>query len=359
MKCAGMRHKWSPPEILASDARGHGETEVPLQSTESMDWLNYHHLLYFWVTAREGSITRASQRLDLAQPTVSGQIQALEKRIGEQLFLRQGRKLTLTETGRMVFGYAEQIFTIGQELYDALQNQAPEGPPVVNIGISDALPKLAVCKLVEILLKDGGPKQRLTCREGKTEDLLHSLESFELDLVLSDSPMPSARNGNGSSARAFNHLLGESKLVLFGNDELVGRHGGSAEKLDGAPMLLPTENTVARRELDAWFDRAGVTPHLVAEFEDSAMLKTFGERGYGLFPAPEFVAEDVCDRYSVKPALVLDDAREQLYGITVERKIRNPAVQSVIDGARARLAQHSGAGSDSASGSSVSASTAE
>ncbi|MBK8975806.1 MAG: transcriptional activator NhaR [Planctomycetes bacterium] len=305
-----------------------------------MDWINYHHLLYFWVTAREGSITRASEKLKLAQPTVSGQIQSLEKSIGERLFLRQGRKLTLTETGRLVFGYADQIFTVGQELVDVVRNRPTQGPSRVKIGVADALPKLVACRVLEAALEDPEPSH-LVCREGKPEELLTELATFGVDMVIADAPIPPT-----VKIKAFNHMLGESPVLIFGRSDLCEKFApGFPESLDGAPMLLPTENTTVRQHLDGWFDRHEVKPRIVAEFEDSAMLKTFGQRGLGLFPAPEFVESEVCRQYGVQSIGTLDGVREQLYAITIERKIKNDAVLRIIEHARSRLATLRGAAS--------------
>ena len=299
-----------------------------------MDWINYHHLLYFWVTAREGSITRASEKLKLAQPTVSGQIQSLEKAIGEKLFLRQGRKLSMTETGRMVFGYADQIFTIGQELVDALHNRPTQGPNRVKVGIADALPKTVACALLQAAL-DGPNGAHMTCREGKPDTLLTELATFGLDLVLSDSPIPPT-----VKIKAFNHLLGDSPVVIFGTKSLVDEHRGEFPRsLDGAPMLLPTSNTTIRQQMEAWFDRNEVRPRIVAEFEDGAMLKTFGQQGYGLFPAPAFVEGMVGRQYGVEALGTLDDVRESLYAITIERKVKNETVLQIIESARTRRAE--------------------
>jgi LysR family transcriptional activator of nhaA len=299
-----------------------------------MEWINYHHLLYFWVTAREGSITRASEKLNLAQPTVSGQIQSLEKSVGERLFLRQGRKLTLTETGRVVFGYADQIFSIGQELVDTLRNRPNPSQRRVKVGVADALPKLVACSLLEAALEGDDPIH-LTCREGHADDLLTELATYGLDLVISDTPIPPS-----VKIKAFNHLLGESPVSVFATAELAERFGPDfPDSLDGAPMLLPTENTVGRQQLDAFFERHEIRPRIVAEFEDSAMMKSFGQRGAGLFPAPSFVETEIGKQYQVRSIGVLADVREQLYAITIERRIKNPAVLEITEHARRRLAE--------------------
>lgn len=299
-----------------------------------MEWINYHHLLYFWVTAREGSITRASERLNLAQPTVSGQIQSLEKAIGERLFLRQGRKLSLTETGRVVFGYADQIFTIGQELLDTLRNRPNLSQRRVKIGIADALPKLVACSLLEACLEGDEPIQ-LVCREGRASDLLTELATYALDLVIADAPIPPT-----VKVKAFNHLLGESPIAVYATEDLARRFEPDfPDSLDDAPMLLPVESSALRQQLDAYFEQHEVRPRVVAEFEDSAMMKSFGQRGAGLFPAPSFIEAEVGRQYGVRSLGVLEGVREQLYAITIERRIKNPAVLEITEHARNRLAE--------------------
>lgn len=299
-----------------------------------MEWINYHHLLYFWVTAREGSITRASERLNLAQPTVSGQIQSLEKAIGEQLFLRQGRKLTMTETGRVVFGYADQIFTIGQELVDTLRNRPNPSLRRLKVGVSESLPKLVACSLLEGALAGDDPIH-LTCREGDPEALLTELATFSVDLVLADAPIPST-----VKVKAFSHLLGDSPVAVYGTEELIEKFGPDfPDSLDSAPMLLPTDRSVVRQQLDAYFERMDIRPHIVAEFEDSAMMKSFGQRSAGLFPAPMFVAAEIERQYGARAIGVIEGVREPIYAITIERRIKNPAVLEVTEFARNRLAE--------------------
>ena len=246
-----------------------------------MQWLNYHHLLYFWTVAREGSVVRAAETLSLTQPTVSGQIRALEIALGEKLFERAGRRLVLTDVGRTAFRYADEIFSLGREMLDTL-NDRPTGRPLrLAVGIADVVPKLIVRRLLEPALNLPEAVQ-IVCREGKTDRLLAALSLHELDVVLADTPM-----GAGVSVRAFNHLLGESPVSIFAPRALAARYRKQfPASLDQAPMLLPTENTTVRRSIDQFFGAQGIRPRIVAEFEDSALLKAFGETGAGLFPRP-------------------------------------------------------------------------
>ena len=296
-----------------------------------MDWINYHHLLYFWVTAREGSITRASERLRLAQPTVSGQIQSLEKDIGEPLFLRQGRRLILTDTGKLVLRYADQIFTVGQELVDTLRNRPTDGRQRLSIGIADAVPRLIAQRLIAPLI---GSDVHVVCEQGPVERLVASLAEFDLDLVLADTPY------HRTEAPVASHrLLGDSPVAIYGTAELVGRLGASFPRsLDGAPLLLPSARTALRRALDGWFQSAGVAPRIVAEFDDSALMKAFGQSGAGLFPAPTCVHDELVRQTGTTPLAELAGVRAPLYAVTVERRLQNPLVARIIDVAQTQFA---------------------
>ncbi len=297
-----------------------------------MEWLNYHHLLYFWTMARQGSLARASAELRLAQSTISGQIRALEDSLGEKLFARRGRRLVLTEMGRVVFRYAEEIFSLGRELRDAVKGRPVGRPLSLMVGVADVVPKLVARRLLEPALKLPEPV-RLICREDKPERLFAELAVHNLDIVLSDAPIdPSIR------IRAFNHLLGECGIVFFGTAKLAAAHRRNfPESLDGAPVILPTENTTLRRSLDQWFAARGIRPRVVGEFEDSALLKVFGQVGMGLFPASSIIADEVQRQYQVRPVGRLDEVRERFYAISVERKLKHPAVIAISEEARQKL----------------------
>lgn len=294
-----------------------------------MDWLNYHHLLYFYTVAREGSVTKAADSLRLAQPTLSGQIRKLEEAFDEKLFERDGRGLVLTEVGHMVYRYAEDIFSIGRELVDALRGRPTSRPARLLVGVADVVPKLICHKLLRVALEMEEQVQ-LTIHEGKTDDLLAALALQEYDMVLTDLPLgPQAR------IKAFNHSLGSCSVGFFASPPLVKKlRGDFPGSLDGMPMLLPTPNTVLRYELDQWFDSIDVRPSVVAEFEDTALMKVFGQYGTGIFPAPIVVASEVRRMHGVRLIGEVQDVRERFYAITVERRIAHPAVAEIAEAAR-------------------------
>ncbi len=297
-----------------------------------MEWLNYHHLLYFWSVARHGSITKASKELSLAQSTISGQLRTLEESLGEELFTKSGRNLVLTDAGQMVFHYADEIFSLGREMMHTLKGRPTGKPLKLRVGITDVMPKLISHRLLEPAL-DMEEEVQLVCHEDKTERLLASLAIHELDLVLSDAPL-----GASARVRAFNHLLGECGVTFFGTDELRAAHRRRFPRsLDGAPLLLPTANTLLRRSLDEWLAKNSLYPKVVAEFEDSALLKVFGEYGGGIFPAPTIVEDEICATYGVHVVGRTEEVRERFYAITVERRIKHPAARAISEFARKQL----------------------
>lgn len=297
-----------------------------------MEWLNYHHLLYFWHVAREGSLSRASGELRLAQSTVSKQIHLLEETLGHELFAKSGRRLVLTESGKVVFRYADEIFRLGREMMDTLQDR-PVGKPLrVTVGIADVVPKLIAERVLSAAFDMGGPV-RLVSREGRSDRLLADLALHELDVILTDAPA-----NPGVKVRAFSHLLGESKIAFFGHPGLAAKYSVNfPASLNGAPMLLPTENTVLRRSLDQWFELHGVRPDVIGEFEDSALLQVFGSRGKGIFPASSAIAGEIEAQYKVKLVGVAANVSESLYAVTVERKIKNPAVIAICETAKVKV----------------------
>ena len=297
-----------------------------------MEWLNYHHLLYFWVVAREGSVAAACRRLHLAQPTISGQIRSLEKSMKTALFERSGRNLVLTETGRLVYRYADEIFSLGRELQDALRN-VPTGRAVpVAVGVADALPKLIVHRLLEPVLRL--PEEvKVTCIDGDPDRLMAQLALHELDLVLSDVPA-NPRLG----LRAFNHLLGECGVTFFGTDELAKKYRkGFPESLNGAPLLVPAEHAELRRSLDQWLEAMGIHPKIRGEFSDSALMNAFGQFGDGLFMAPTAVEEDVRRMYRVAVVGRENSLRSRFYAVSVEKRLKHPAVLAISEAAKTTL----------------------
>ncbi len=297
-----------------------------------MEWLNYHHLLYFWTVAKEGSIARASEKLSLTQATISAQISAFERSLGEKLFNRVGRRLVLTETGRVAFRYADEIFTLGREFMDTLKGR-PTGQPLrFRVGIADVLPKLIAQRLLEPAFHIA-QSLRVMCHEGKTESLLAQLILHELDLVVTDSGL-----GSGVKVKTFNHLLGECGLSVFATRKLAMQYRQQFPRsLDGAPFLLPTDNTAMRRALNQWFDNEKIQPIIVGEFEDSALLNVFGQLGKGLFAVPSAIDAEVQKQYGVHLVGRLSHVRERFYAISVERRLKHPAVIAICESAKKEL----------------------
>ena len=297
-----------------------------------MEWLNYHHLLYFWTVAREGTIARASEELRLAQPTISGQIRALEEQLGEKLFQRSGRNLVLTDIGRVVFAYADDIFATGRELMDTLKDR-PTGRPVrLQVGVADEVTKIIAYRLLEPALRLPQPVH-IVCRDGAPERLLADLATHALDLVIADAPISPA-----IKVKAFSHPLGETAVTVFGVVKLAApRRKNFPRSLDGAPFLLPTIGKTLRRTLDHYFDQEQIRPRIVAELDDSALLTTFGQGGAGLFVAPTVLEKEVMRQFGVTVVGRLDEVRERYFAISVERRLKHPAVIAISEAANEML----------------------
>lgn len=287
--------------------------------------LNFRHLYFFWIVAKEGSITRAAERLGLAIQTVSTQIGLLEQSIGKSLLAPQGRRLTLTEAGRVALSYADQIFLLGEQMQEALTDSDIGHTMRLTVGISDSLPKLISSRLLQAALQLP-QKVKLVCHEDRFEALLGDLSVHKLDVVLTDRPVHS-----GATLRVFSHLLGESDITLFGTPELAKRcKRNFPESLQGAPLLLPTRNNAIRGRIDHWLETHNLRPDIIGEFDDNALLNTFGRNGMGLFPAPSVLAEDVSREFGALPVGELPGVREQFYAISNERKIKHPAVEAIL-----------------------------
>jgi len=295
--------------------------------------LNYNHLLYFWTVAREGSIAKATQSLHLTPQTISGQLKLLEEAVGEPLFSRVGRGLAMTETGHMVYQYADEIFTLGAELTSRVKTGRVIVPAVLAVGIVNSIPKLVASRILQPVLESDDSPIRLVCRESGLESLLGDLAVHQLDLVLSDRPIPP-----GLSVKAFSHAMGSSAIALFARKGSARQYEkGFPGSLNKAPILLPTIDNPIRRALDDWFDQQGISPTLVAEFEDSALMKAFGQAGNGIFPAPVAISEEVEQMYHCRrigPAIPVE---ENYYAISPERKLKHPAVLNIIEQARRQL----------------------
>ncbi|WP_163989649.1 transcriptional activator NhaR [Pyxidicoccus caerfyrddinensis] len=296
-----------------------------------MSWLNYHHLLYFWTVARAGSIAKASEELHLAQPTISSQLKLLEESLGHKLFERQGRKLVLTDVGRTVMRYADEIFRLGNELKNVVSGM-PAGQQLrLNVGVLDVIPKLVAEQLLKPAL-EAGPSLRIICREGPLPQLLASLALHELDVVLADAP-----SSEPVSVRSFNHLLGKSGVSFFAAGKLVQLKKDFPRSLDGAPMLLPSDESSARRSLELWFERQGLRPLIAGDFDDSALLQAFGQRGHGVFAMPTAIEAEVERQFNCSVIGRTDELESCFYAITVERKLRHPAVVAIAEAARSQM----------------------
>jgi len=297
-----------------------------------MEWLNYHHLLYFWTVAREGGLAPAGKALRLSQSAISGQIRQLEENIGHSLFERRGRKLQMTETGRVVFRYAEQIFGLGREMLDVVRERPVNRPLRFVVGVSDVIPKLLVRQLLAPAFKQQH-RLALVCHEDRFDRLLGSLAAHVVDVVIADGPVPP-----GSETPLFSHLLGESAVTLVAPTNLAGSlRKNFPASLSGAPVLLPLTGSTLRRELDMWFERNAVAPEIVAEAEDSALLKAFAADGMGAMFVPTVIAPQVSKRYDVVAVAELDDIHERFYAITAERRLAHPGVVAMRNAARTQF----------------------
>jgi LysR family transcriptional activator of nhaA len=297
-----------------------------------MEWLNYHHLLYFWMVAREGGLAGAAAKLRLSPPTLSTQIKSLEDSLGEKLFTKRGRRLSLTERGQVAYRYADEIFSLGRELVGAVREGTVDRPMKLTVGVAQSVPKLIVRRLLAPVEKM--PGVQLVCVEEPNERLLAELTVHALDVVLSDAPGVAT-----SGVRIYNHLLGETQVAIYGTEKLVAAYReGFPRSLQGAPFLLPTQAaSVLRRSLDAWFDELRIQPRVAAEFDDSALLKAFAQDGLGLFAGPAVITPEIQRQYRVRRLGVATGIKERFYAITAERRMRHPALVAVTEAARGRV----------------------
>jgi LysR family transcriptional activator of nhaA len=290
--------------------------------------VNFRHLYYFWVVAKEGGITQAAKRLNLAIQTISSQLSLLEESVGKALFTQQGRRLVLTEAGRLALSYADQIFLLGEQMQEAL-SEADSTRTRLTVGISDSLPKLTAYKLLEATATLDRPV-RLVCYEDQFEALLGELALHKLDVVLTDREVRP-----GTSLGVFSHQLFESATIVVGTPALAQEYQEAFPRnLNGAPFLLPTRNNALRGKIDEWFDAHGVRPDVVGEFEDNALLNTFGRRGLGLFFAPAVLATEMEEQFGAVLVGRVPQVREQFYAISNERKIQHPAVEAILAAAQ-------------------------
>jgi LysR family transcriptional regulator, transcriptional activator of nhaA len=294
--------------------------------------LNYQHLLYFWTVIREGGMAQAAAKLSLAHQTISEQIHTLEDTLGERLLTKQGRRLVLTDAGRVVYDYAEEIFSLGRELVDTVKGRRSGQSLRLIVGVADALPKLIARRLL-LPAQTLAEPVRLLCREDRPERLLAELAVHSLDVVLSDAPVSAQL-----SVKVFHHLLGECPVSLFiGPAHAAKYRRDFPRSLQGAPFLLPTDNTPLRRGLEQWFDAHDIHPNIVAEFEDSALLKAFGQDGDAIFPGPRVIFRDIERQYRVKKIGDVESVKERFYAITVQKRLKHPAVIAILQAARQDL----------------------
>ena len=297
-----------------------------------MEWLNYHHLLYFWSVAKHGTVVKASEELRLTQPTISAQLRVLEDTLGEKLFLRSGKYLVLTEMGRVVFKYAEDIFSLGQDLISTLKSRSVSKPVRLVVGIADAVPKQFASRLLKSTFK---PSQsiRIVCLADKLEQLVADLSIHRLDLVIADTMAPPNIKVN-----IYSHLMGESGVTLFAAAKLAARVRGLFPKsLESAPFLLPTSHATLRQLLDEWFVLKNLHPIVVGEFDDSGTLQAFGREGYGIFPGVTVLEKEICRQCQVQIVGRLESVRRRFYALTVERRLKHPTVLAIVESARQKL----------------------
>jgi LysR family transcriptional activator of nhaA len=295
---------------------------------------NYQHLLYFWAVVRTGSLSRACEELSLSAPTISSQLRTLEQRLGEKLLTKSGRRLVPTEIGKMVFGYADEIFGTGRELLDALEQRPSQRPLRLVVGIDDVVPKETARRVIEPALKME-QSVRIVCREGTLERLAADLAVHEIDVVLSDAPLTPSLN-----VRAYSHHLGGSHLTWMSMPGIARTlRRGFPKSMDGVPLLLPTEDTAIRRAIDQWLARMDIHALVIGEFEDYELLREFAQAGHGLIPVPALQVKQFRELYGLVPVGSVKEVTVQLYALTVERKIKNPAVATLVQSARRIFAE--------------------
>lgn len=294
--------------------------------------VNYKHLHYFWMVAKEGGIARASERLHITPQTISGQISLLETHFGADLFTKVGRNIELTETGRLVLNFANEIFSLGSELEQMMHHLPEDRPQQFRVGVVDVVPKSIAHRILLPALKMSD-SIRMVCREADLDTLLAELSVHRLDLVLADRPIPPT-----VSTRGFSHKLGECSVSFFATEQLQKKLTGDfPNNLNSAPILLPSRGNQLRAEIDQWLDNNRIHPRIVGEFDDSALMKAFGQEGVGIFIAPSAIENEVMHQYNVKSIGQSHEVKESFYAISVERKIINPIVSAVMESANNSL----------------------
>ncbi len=297
-----------------------------------MEWLNYHHLFYFWMTANAGTVTAAAEQLHLARPTVTAQIRELESAFGQKLFDKRGRNLVLTEFGTQVHKYADEIFSVGHELREFVRTGSTGTRQRFIVGLPDVVPKHVAFELLKPALHMES-RPRMVCYEGKLPDLLADLALHKLDLIISDAPAPPTME-----FKVYNHKLGQCGMSMMACPALAKQYRKKfPESLTGAPVLLPTDHTAVRRSIDIWLEDREIYPDIVAEFEDSALLKVFGQAGEGIFPIPTSIEALIKKQYGVQLVGRIEDVQDKFYAISAEKRVHHPATLMIVKQARNAL----------------------
>lgn len=291
--------------------------------------LNYNHLYYFYIVAAQGSISKASKLLHLTPQTISGQISSFEIQIGVDLFDRKGKKLVLSEMGQLIYSYAEEIFQLGDEIKNVLKTQEPAHWLSFTVGVTGVIPKVLAYKLLNPVLQMD-ESIRLILKEGAQDALLAELAINQLDLVLTDQPLETS-----SHIKAYNHQLTESGFTFFATSKFARKYRATFPlSLSGQPFLLQGKKSAVRQRLTSWFDKHNITPNIVAEFDDSALMKSFGQEGYGVFAAPTVIEETIASQYNVKIIGRTEEIKEHYYIISPERRLKHPAILEIVNAAK-------------------------
>ncbi len=289
-----------------------------------MKWINYQHLFYFWNIVHHGSVTEASRILRLAQPTISAQIKTLEEIMGEKLFLRSGRNLKLTEVGHLVFDYAEKIFSLGTELMDVISDGNIQLKKEFKIGISEVIPKTLVFKIIEPVFTNLN-NYKVICLEDKTDKLLADLAIGALDLVISDREIPPHIKIKG-----YSHFLGSSTISLLGSTIHKNKYKKNFPKsLNNAPLLIPSSESILHNEILNWISNNQISPQILANFQDTALMKIAAKNKLGIIPVPKIISKEVCKEYNLEVIGEIKDIKERLYIITLERRLKNPLIVEI------------------------------
>jgi LysR family transcriptional regulator, transcriptional activator of nhaA len=297
-----------------------------------MEWLNFHHLRYFWMVARKGGVRKAAEELHVSQPSISAQLRLLEESLGQKLFKRSGRHLVLTETGQMILKYADEIFSVGRELISAVKQRPGKHPVRLNIGLTDAFPKLITQQILRAAFGFDHPIH-IVCREGEIGSLLNQLQAHRLDIVLADEPAASS-----STAKTFNHRLGDSGMTFCAVPTLAQKlRRNFPQSLNGAPALLPTTNMGMRAALETWFDTHDIHPRLVGEFEDTALMEVCSVGGRGFTVVHSVIDRAALKHYGLRVIARVPDCRSEFYAITAERRVKHPAAVAITEHAYTTL----------------------